>query len=36
MRTRGPIKDERGIDGGGKLSQNWFVMPGTYKEVSGR
>jgi hypothetical protein len=23
-------------NGGGQLSQNWFVMPGTYKEVSGR
>jgi hypothetical protein len=23
-------------NGGGQLSQNWFVMPGTYQEVSGR
>src|SRR5437016_12779466 len=23
-------------NGGGTLSQNWFVMPGTYRETSGR
>jgi Tfp pilus assembly protein PilX len=22
--------------GGGQLSQNWFIMPGTYQEISGR
>ena len=22
--------------GGGQVSQNWFIMPGTYQEISGR